>query len=308
MKSLTSGRFRLLTLMFILFLAGCTDKGSIDYREKLLVSVEWGAKAGKFGLAIPEEGEIVGPRTFTIDDDGNIHIFDAIKKNIKVYNPEGVFKHSVGKDLPGYSLVVYAGHYYLLDGDNVYQYTFSGAQVETYRIARAINLYEGYGQWMRVDAYGNLYVKSQGKSYRICEGIGRENRVLPEEAQVKSERRGTPGSSGAHWFTLAKETAQRFRLRIQDKNGKLFKEFPVETTDAFGSVIFLDQDEKGVVYFECKRIGEDGGVHLEIRRYKADGRLLQSVELPNNYYTIVYKKIFVDKKGPYISCKRLDQG
>ena len=297
MKSLTKRHFQLLTLMSILLLANCTDNGSIDYREKLMVSVEWGAKAGKFGLAIPEEGEIVGPRTFTIDDDGNIHIFDAIKKNIKVYNPEGVFKHSVGRDLPGYSLVVYAGHYYLMDGDNVYQYTLLGTQVEIYRIAPDIKLYEGYGQWMRIDAYGNLYVKSQGKSYRICDGIGRKNAVLPEEAQVRSERRGTPGSSGINWFTLAKETVQRFRLRIQDKDGKLINEFPIETTDTFGSVIFLDQDEKGIVYFECQRIGEDGGVHLEIRRYTADGRLLQSVELPNNYYTIVYKKIFVDKKG-----------
>ncbi len=174
---------------------------------------------------------------------------------------------------------------------------FEGTPVETYPIAQAITLYEGYGQWMRIDGSGNLYVKSQGRTYRICEGIGGKNTVLSEEAQIKSERRGTPDSSGTRWFTLAKESVKRFSLRIHDKRGNLVNEFPIETTDTFGSVFFLDQDEKGIIFLETQKIGADGDVKLEIRRYKSDGRLIQSVELPNSYYTIVYKKIVVDKKG-----------
>ncbi len=110
-------------MTLVLSMLGCGKDDFFDYREKLIISVEWGAKAGKFGLAIPAEGEIVGPRTFTIDDDGYIHIFDSIKKNIKVFDSEGVFQRSVGKGLPGYSLVVFKGFYYLLDGETVYQYT-----------------------------------------------------------------------------------------------------------------------------------------------------------------------------------------
>ena len=297
LKLLSRGFFHILALIVVLSLLGCGKDNFPEYREKLIISVEWGAKAGKFGLAIPAEGEIVGPRTFTIDDDGYIHIFDSIKKNIKVFNGEGIFQGSVGKGLPGYSFVAYKGHYYLLDGETVYQYTLSGIPVETYPIARTLTLYEGYGQWMRIDGYGDLYVKSQGRTYRICEGIGRRNTVLSEEAQIKSERRGTPNSSGTHWFTLAKESVKRFRLRMHDKRGNLVNEFLIETTDTFGSVIFLDTDEKGFIYLETQRIGGDGVVHLEIRRCRGDGRLVQSVELPNSYYTIVYKKIVVDKKG-----------
>lgn len=150
---------------------------------------------------------------------------------------------------------------------------------------------------MRIDGYGDLCIKSQGRTYRICEGIGRKNTVLSEEAQIKSERRGTPNSSGTHWFRLTKESTKRFRLRIHDKHGNLVNEFLIKTPDTFGSVIFLDQDEKGIIYLETQRILEDGIVHLEIRRYQGDGSLVQSVELPNSYYTNVYKKIVVDKKG-----------
>ncbi|MFH2118951.1 MAG: hypothetical protein ABIJ25_00955 [Pseudomonadota bacterium] len=297
LKLLSRGFFHILLLIVVLFIIGCAKADFVDYREKLLLSVEWGAKAGKFGLAIPSDGEFVGPRTFTVDDDGYIHIFDSIKRNIKVFNGEGIFQGSVGNGLPGYSFIVYKGNYYLLDGENVYLYNLSGRPVETYPIAPTLTLYEGYGQWMRIDGYGDLYVRSQGKSYRICEGIGRSNTVLSGDAQIKSERRGTPNGSGTRWFTLAKESVKRFKIRIHDKRGDLVNEFPIETTDTFGSIIFLDQDERDNIYIETQRIGADGVVHLEIRRYQGDGRLIQIVELPNSYYTIVYKKIVVDKKG-----------
>jgi len=297
LKLLSRGCYHFLALVIVLSLLGCGKEDTPKYMDRLIISVAWGAKAGKFGLAIPAEGEIVGPRSFTIDDDGNIHIFDSIKRNIKAFNKEGVFLGSRGRDLPGYAFVVHQGHYYLLDGETVYQYTLSGTLGEAYPIAQNLTLYEGYGQWMRVDGDGNLYVRSQGKAYRICEGIGSRNTVLSEEAQIKSERRGTPNSSGTHWFTMAKESSKRIRLRIHDKRGNLVSEFPIETTDFFGSVIFLDTDEKGIIYLETKRIGKDGVVHLEIRRYQVDGRLVQSVELPNGYYTMVYKKTAIDKKG-----------
>ncbi|MFH1081586.1 MAG: hypothetical protein V1766_15230 [Pseudomonadota bacterium] len=308
MKLLSSRFFHILVLIVALSLLGCRKDDFLDYREKLIISVEWGANAGKFGLAIPAEGEIVGPRTFMIDDDGYIHIFDSIKRNIKVFNGEGVFQGSVGKDLPGYAFVVYKEHYYFLDGETVYQYTLSGIPVETYPITRTITLYEGYGQWMRIDGDGNLHVKSQGKTFRICEGIGRNNSVLSEEAQIKSERRGAPNSSGTHWFTLTKESVKRFRLHMHDKRGNLLNEFPIETTDTFGSVFFLDQDEKGIIYLETQRIGANGVVHVEIRRYQGNGRLVQSVELPNSCYTIVYKKIIVDKKGSFYQLQTAPSG
>ena len=297
MKKPSGGFLCLLLLILALSLFGCGKDDVIDYREKLVVSVEWGARSGQFGLAIPAEGEIVGPRTFTIDDEGSIHIFDSIKKNIKVFNREGIFQGSVGKDLPGYAFLTYKGQYYLLDGETVHQYTSSGTLVEKYPIASTLTLHEGYGQWMRMDDNGYLYVKSQGRTYRICDGIGKKSTVLSEVAQIKSERRGTPNSSGTRWFSLDKESVKRFHLRIHDKLGKLIKGFPIETTDAFGSIIFLDTDEKGFIYLETQTIGEDRAVHLEIRRYKDDGRFVQHVELPNRYYTIAYKKVLVDKKG-----------
>jgi len=308
LKLLSRCFFHILSLIVVLSLLGCAKTDFLDYQEKLLLSVEWSAKPGKFGLAIPAEGEIVGPRTFMVDDNGYIHIFDSIKKNIKVFNGEGIFQGSVGNGLPGYSFVVYKGHYYLLDGETVYRYTLSGIPMERYPIAPALTLNEGYGQWMRIDGSGDLYVKSQGRSYRICEGIGRSNTVLPEEAQIKSERRGTPNGSGTRWFTLAKKSVKHFNLRIQDKRGDLLNEFPIETADTFGSIIFLDQDERDIIYLETQRIGRDGVVHLEIRRYRDDGRLIQSEELPNRYYTIVYKKVLVDKKGTLYQLQTAAEG
>lgn len=288
---------RIFVLIAVLSLFSCQNSDYHEYIEKTIVSVEWGAKAGKFGLAVPAEGETVGPRTFTIDDNENIHIFDSIKKNVKIFNREGVFLKSVGKDLPGYSFVVYRGNYYLLDGENVYKYTLSGMEVEIYPISQEIALYEGYAQWMCIDGYGDLYVRSKGKAYKILKGIGRESTVLSEEEQIKSERSGTPNKPGTFWFTMAKNSVKRFTLRIHAKNGSFINEFPIQTKDVFGSVIFLGQDEKGIIYLETKRIGAKGVSHLEIRRYHKNGRFIQTIELPNSYYTTVYKKIIVDRKG-----------
>ena len=301
----------ILLLIAAFLLTGCTkseDLRPIDYRKELNVLVEWGARAGKFGLAVPAEGEIVGPRTFAIDDEGGIHILDSVKKNIKVFSRAGAFLGSIGKDVPGYSIVVHKGHYYLLDGEYVHQYSLSGTKETVYPIAEALDLHEGYGQWMYIDYTGNLYVRSRGRTYLIREDSGVKNAVLSEEKQIESERRGAPNASGNRWFAFSRVDFKHFKLRTYDKNGNLLNEFPVETKDVFGHILFLGEDKNGIIYLEVGRVDENDKVHLEIRMYHKDGRLAQSMDLPDRYYTIVYKKTAVDKDGKIYQMQTLPSG
>ena len=50
-------------------------------------------------------------------------------------------------------------------------------------------------------------------------------------------------------------------------------------------------------HIECERITPDNYVHLEIRKFTPGGKARDVLELPNNYFTTVYKKTEVGSNG-----------
>ena len=60
---------------------------------------------------------------------------------------------------------------------------------------------------------------------------------------------------------------------------------------------FIRQDINNYYYVETERITNDDYVHLEVRRYDAEGNLVSTVEAQNDYYCEVDKSIDVDELG-----------
>jgi hypothetical protein len=132
---------------------------------------------------------------------------------------------------------------------------------------------------------------------------------LPEPEQLEGGRIGSPNAAGDRWFRIVKKSNQWFYLQISRNSGMVLKTIPIATTEHFASHIFLDQDSQGYVYLESKRTtGDSKNVPLEVRKYSEQGRLVASVPIPGKYYTVVYKKITVDRNGNIYQLLTLPEG
>jgi hypothetical protein len=268
---------------------------SNHFQKTMLIAVSWGAQPGKFGRFVPPDGEIIGPRTFALADNGAIFIFDTVKHNIKHFGADGRFLRSIGKNLFGYALAWHDGFLYLLDGEALRKYDTNGRQVGVYPISPAIRLHEGYGQWLRVTDDDALYVKSGRKAYRIFSDLDEE--VIPPDLQDDSERIGTPNRQGNRWYRLIRQSDQRRLLQIQDAGGRVLQEIVLETADRFGNNYFLEEDIRGNVYLEIQQIDAKDRIRLNVWVLDRQGERIAELSLPNRYHTIVFKKILVDGKG-----------
>ena len=265
------------------------------FQKTTLISAVWGAQPGKFGLFYPPDGEIIGPRTFALGDDGAIYVFDTVKHNIKHFDGDGRFLRSIGKNLYGYALAWHNGFLYLLDGDALRKYDNDGLPVGVYPLSPAIRLHEGYGQWLRITDDDALYVKSGRNSYRIFSDI--EEDAFPEDRQASTERTGTPNRKGTRWYRLIRQSDSRRILEIQDAGKKVLREIVLETADRFGSNYFLEEDDRGNVYLEIQQIDSEDRIRLGIWVFDKRGKRIAELTLPNRYYTNVFKKILVSGQG-----------
>jgi hypothetical protein len=271
------------------------ETSTYEFQKTTLVAAAWGAQPGKFGLFYPPDGEIIGPRTFTLADDGTVYVFDTVKHNIKHFGADGRFLRSIGKNLYGYALAWHGGFLYLLDGDALSKYDNNGVQAGVYPISPAIKLHEGYGQWLRVTNDDALYVKSGRKSYRIFSDL--EEDAFPQDLQASSERTGTPNPKGNRWYRLVRQSDTRHILQIQDARWGVLHEIVLETADRFGSNYFLEEDLRGNMYLEIRQIDSEDRIRLNIWVLNKQGKRIAQLTLPNKYYTNVFKKTLFDGHG-----------
>src|SRR3989339_49373 len=269
-----------------------------NYVSKILVSERWGTKSNEFGLIKGQEIETIGPNTFNIGRKGNIFIFDSVNKVIKKYDKKGEFISNFGNKIYGSNIVTDDNEQiYVLDGQILHLYTSSGNIVESTPISKDIQLDEGYGEGMKLDDFGNIFIKKSQKSYQISKRINGKFKKLSEKEHLKSERFGMPNRKKNKWFKIRRENKHRTSIQVINDNGNILKEISDNISDSFGTVLFIDQDKFGFIYAETERITDDNYVHLEVRKYDENGNLVKIVELENSYYTTVYKKIEIDDFG-----------
>ena len=265
------------------------------FQKTTLVAAAWGAKPGTFGLFYPPDGEIIGPRTFAVADNGTILIFDTVKRNIKQFGTDGRFLRSIGKNLDGYALAWHDGFLFLLDGDALHKFDENGLETGAYPISPSIGLHEGYGQWLRITRDDSLYVKSGRKAYQIFADV--DENPYPADLQAASERTGTPNRRGNRWYRLVRQTDSQRLLEIEDNKGKALREIVLETSDRFGRNYFLEEDDQENIYLEIQQIDDEDRIQLDIWVFDKRGRRIASLSLPNRYYTNVFKKVLVDGRG-----------
>jgi len=262
-----------------------------------LISAGWGRGAGKFGIVDMPAVEREGPVSFTVDEKGFVYILDAVKSDVKIFRSDGSFAGRIQKNIPGYSLAAMKGDLLVLNGDSVYRYSISGRLLETYPLSAELELEEGYGQWIRVDDLGNVYVKGVTATYQVCRLADGRITGLSSDEQVRSGRRGTPGRSGDRWYVFKKKSKRHMDLVITDLSGRELGTVPIESRDAIVAAALVGEDARGGIHVELNRITGEDDVRLDVRRYSPQGELMSSIEIIDSSYTTVYKKLEVDREG-----------
>lgn len=278
-----------------------------QYEQKILIEARWGNGQDEFGLEIKQGTDPLGPLTFALDPEGNIYIVDAVNRQMKKFNKEGHYKNAMASK--GYWEAVYIDtnqNFYVRKGRTIEHYSKDGALVESFEISKDIDLLEGYGQGVLLDKEGNLCVNRLQTIYTVAKpidgGIKSTQRIsqfklLSHSEQVQNQRFGLPGNKIGSYFVVKWLDNHDAVVKALGADGAVLKEILMKTDDAFGSILFLGQDAQGALYIETERITADNHIHKEVRKYNPNGDMLAIIELPNDYFTTVNKKIAVDSQG-----------
>ena len=266
------------------------------YQETRSIKSKWGEAPEEFGLREQEEMETLGPYTFALDRSGKLHIVDTIKGQIKTFSETGAYQNDIAFEGRGSDIVIGDnGDVFSLEGENLAVLTPEG-EMQSYELSAGIPSVEGYGQGMRFDEAGNLYVCKLQQCYQIGAVLDGNIEVLLPEEQTENIKPGFP-IKGNEWARMKWEDDHEAVLEIMDDESTVVREIQMTTSDVFGAVGFLQQDENGFFYIEVERITADNDVHLDVWKYSAEGELVSITELPNDYYSTVNKKVEVDQKG-----------
>ena len=271
------------------------SSGVNPYKLEQSVEYGWGDKPEDFGLRDEEGLEILGPHTFALDRNGNMHVIDTINGHVKTFGTDKTFQRNI--DFPGWGSDIAigdSGELLTLERDNITLSSSSGQS--RHELSRKIPDIEGYGQGMYFDDAGNLYDCKFQQCYQIGKEIDGKLKILDPEAQAANVIPGYPIKGGKYVRTLWKNNHEAV-IEIMDEDWAIIREIPMKSDDVFGAVVFLRQDEAGFLYLEVERITEDNYVHLEIWKYDETGECVSVTELPNEYYSTVYKKAQIDPKG-----------
>lgn len=267
------------------------------YKSTQSIQKDWGDQPEQFGLQQGEDVESVGPQTFVLDQDGNLHVIDTIHGQIKVINPEGILQSDHARSVEGSNIVVGSdGTLFSLEGEQLSAISQTGERA-SFPLSTSIPAHEGYGEGMRFDDAGNLYLCKLQACYLVGKNQNGQVVVVQPEEQNHVVKAGYPISESRTIRTNWQNNGRDVAVEILNAQNEIVQVIPLKSSDPFGSVLFLQQDVQGMFYFEVERLLSDNTVHLEVWKFDATGQIVSITELPNDYSSTVYKKIEVDKQG-----------
>jgi hypothetical protein len=306
-KGSTTTKIRLVLLIAFIILVNLSATNSVfasgdlqKYTPKTIINSNWGNAPNEFGLREGVEIETFGAHTFTLDKNGNIYIFDIIKGHIKKYDNAGNYINNIGENVIfGSAFTVgSSGDIYVLKNNLIQEYSKSGKLIKEFTILSGIPLTEGYGQEIKLDDLENLYVNNFQIHYQVGRKESGKPSMVPSKNQFISKKNGLKSMLKVNRLIKMKwENKNNAKILLLTEKGDLLKEITMNTQDEFGAVLFKGQDSNDYIYVETERITNDNYVHLEVRKYDESGNLISIFEIPNDYYSTIYKKIEVDEAG-----------
>lgn len=266
--------------------------------------IPWGERPNELGLVEGPEIERVGPLTFAVAPQGEIYVADTVHRQIKRWQSDGTYGGVVLNDVrPNAMNFDERGLLLLLTGRHVQIFTQSGQLLHELTLPPEVPLVEGYAQevWMeneRVcvnDPDETVYcfdtsqtVPTTASQILLGRRVDSTNRILVHRqlGDVRAVKLAA-ATAGATREALTKQLSATFF------DAKAFRR---RSDSAQGALLFRGYDERRKAYlFEMEEI-QGRNVQLRVVSTK-DGKLGGALDLPNAYYTTVYKKVEMARDG-----------
>lgn len=275
--------------------------GSKPLKVKMVtVDIPYGSGKGEVGAVDAGEGAIIGPKSFTVDDKGNIYICDTVNERIQVFSSNGKYlstisfkKGTFAEDID----IDKQGFVYVYNRVKLYQYDKKG------NIVTSIDVDEsrwGGGGTMHV-INNEIYIYAC--DYDTCGDflIGRTlfNNMLVGPSVEEPKRfneKGKQGLSQKKYMTGLKRF-ERGETEIKDRDGATFKimSFPLKE---ILSIKFLGEDKRENLYIKTERDNETHELVVEVHKFNADGDYLNTIQMsPSNIHFWSVKNCEVSKDG-----------
>lgn len=267
--------------------------------------IGWGDHPDQLGILQGQEMERVGPLTFAVAPDGEIYIADSVHRQVKRWQSDGTFAGVVLENVrPNAMSFSETGALLLLTGHKIQMFTRGGQILAEITVPDQVPLVEGYGQdiW---EEEGRICVNDPDE--RIYCFNATDSAPTTASSVVMGRRAGKTervlvwgGEQGARAYklTIPEEWAAPCLGKFEPAKAPCFfdPKSVRRESPARGAFLFKGVWEKPRRYvFELEEIG-DRNVRLMIIS-TSDNKSFARLELPNSYYTTVYKKTEVTSNG-----------
>jgi hypothetical protein len=268
--------------------------------------IPWGDSPGQAGLVNQPEQERQGPLTFVISQAGNILLADTVHRQVCEYSPGGVFRKILISNVRPTSIALdSAGNILLLDGYTIQVYSNVGMLLHTIKIPDSVPLIEGYAQ----DVFEDEGLVAVNDPEEKVYSFSADN---PAPAKPDRVSLGRTFSGGKRLFTKS-ANSQGATLGIATEQGPSARSSAVSaasikapSSTSLGAVIARGESPDGGVFAEIEEI-QAGRTHLKIHQIK-NGADTAEAELPDNYFTTVYRKFVINPDAEYWQMRTTPSG
>jgi hypothetical protein len=260
--------------------------GSKPYKGKMItVDIPYGSGVGQVGTVNEGEGAIIGPKSFTVDDEGTIYVCDTVNTRVQIFNSNGNYLSTIPLKTEAMAediAVDDSGFIYIYDQlGKLYQYDKKGTLVS--KIAVDVNRLPGGGAMHAINSEIYVYACDD----HMCEDfiIGRTSldnlliRPSDEEAKIVKEK-GKQGLSRKKYMTGLNKTVKG-DLEINDKDRASLKIMSLPIREIL-SIEFLGEDIKGNLFIKTDRDDENKKLVSEVHKLNAKGDYLRTNQMPES--------------------------
>ena len=276
--------------------------------ENCLLSffVPWGDQPNQLGLIREQEVEWLGPLTYTVAPEGELYVADTVHQQVKRWQADGTYAGIVIDHIrPRAMSVDSRGALLLLSDHSIQTFSRTGQLLSEVKVPAQVPLVEGYGQdvW---EEDGDICVNDPEENV-FC--------FTPSQSMPTTASKVTMGRR-AHGKVRVLVHGGRARVQafvVSDSHGwntsqllrsplgsLLFDPASLRREDprsaVLGALLFRGFWEKQKSYlFEMEEVA-GGNVRLFLVTMDK-AKLSRRVEIPNSYFTTVYKKIEPTRDG-----------
>lgn len=274
--------------------------GAKPYRGRMISKdITYGSGNGEVGAVSEGEGAIIGPKSFTVDDEGNIYICDTVNERVQVFSSNGDYLSTIPLKVEGMATDIAIdkrGFIYIYDRIKLYQYDKKG------NFIKAVDVDEG-----RWGGGGTMHIINNEIYMYACDSktcgdftIGRTlfNNLLVGPSDKESKRfkeKGKQGFSGKKYMTgLRRFERGEMEIKAKDSGTSQNMSFPLRE---ILSIKFLGEDKKGNVYVKTER-NKAKVIVVDVHKFSMNYDYLNTITMPeSDVFFVPNKEYFVDKDG-----------